>query len=220
MSVIKNKVNRNKSVGNEENKHLIKNNRTLISSFFITVLTGLAIENSIEPLWIVVKEGLKNIDLLLGYIFFITTIRFFVGNQLHLYHFEKKSSSNDLMWILDFLFILSEHILLIFAAKSCSIDISTESFGNFFNFILLIILVDIFWVLVQFITNILWVDWKRKIPWPWFIINSLTILSFLVISNYFICYSRIGLISCTTIFTIAAIADLYYVDHYNLLRQK
>ena len=122
------------------------------------------------------------------------------------------------MWILDFLFILSEHILLIFVAKSCSIDISTESHANFFNFILLILLVDIFWISIQFITNVLWVSWKRKIPWPWFIINYLTILSFLVITKYFICYSRIGLVSCAIIFTIAAIADLYYVDYCNLLR--
>jgi hypothetical protein len=217
MSVIKNNVNR-KSVGNEEYKNLIRNRRTLISSFFITVLTGLAIEGSIEPLWIVLKEGLKSMDLLLGYIFFITTIRFFVGNQLHLYDFEKESDLNDFMWILDFLFILSEHILLIFVAKSCSIDISIESHANFFNFILLILLVDIFWISIQFITNVLWVSWKRKIPWPWFIINYLTILSFLVITKYFICYSRIGLISCAIIFTIAAIADLYYVDYCNLLR--
>jgi len=200
----------------------IKRKRTLISSFFITVLTGIALGNCVDPIWeIFIKNGFTiGINLILPYIFILTTIRFFVGNQIHLANIEEEPNLFNRIWLFDFLFIVLESFIIIFTSKSCSLEICINTKVDFFFFMILLLSTDVIWIFSQFLLGIIHKRWKRKkIPWQWALLNTITIILILLIKKN-ILYCRFEIILLGTIFTIAAIIDVILVDVYGLLKEE
>lgn len=201
----------------------IKRRRTVISSFFITVLFGIAFKESAAPIWEILKAtGIYNpsVDWILPYIFIITAIRFFIGNQLHLLEIEKEPALSPFIWLLDFGFIVLESFIFIFIAKTCSLKISVNIKAGFFDFIKILLIIDISWLILQILLGIIHKKWKRKVcPLGWAILNIFTIGIILTFSYKDILYNWIGLIILASIFTMAAIIDVIIMDHYGLLRR-
>lgn len=201
----------------------IERRKTIISSFFITVLTGIAFDQSTEPLWEIFKEkGLfLGMDWIMPYIFVTITIRFFIGNQLHLLSIEKEPELFEWIWLFDFVFILSEAFILIFAGKACSLNASLSAKTGFFFFIGALLIVDILWVSLQITLGEISVKWKRKkAPLGWLILNTFGVLSLITLTHFDVLYNKIGLILSGTIFTVAAVVDVLMIDYYGLLKKE
>jgi len=200
----------------------IERKRTIISSFFITILTGIAFHHSVSPIWEIFREkGLSlSIEWVIPYIFIITTIRFFIGNQLHILNVEKQLDLFEWIWLFDFTFITAEAFILIFAGTSCSLSICLNAKTDFFSFIRLLLIVDIIWIFFQIIFGIINKKWKRKVvPWGWGILNFGTLIFLLILGYKSVLYSKIGLALSGLTFTIATLVDVLLIDHYGLLKK-
>src|SRR5438094_3004302 len=87
--------------------------RAFIVTILVAAMTGVAFQEMVSAVGEEFRSGALTIGtLLLALVFFLTTIRFFVGAALHL-------TSNDLVkapgfiWMYDLVFILFETLLLI-----------------------------------------------------------------------------------------------------------
>ena len=88
--------------------------RNLLSSFFVTLLIGLAYQEMISPVRASVRAyGVRLDTFLIMSIFFMTSMRFFVGNQLHLLS-ESHASMPGLVWFYDLMVIIVQSVVLIF----------------------------------------------------------------------------------------------------------
>ena len=194
--------------------------RTLISSFFITVLIAVALEHSAEPMFEILKtKGLASAtDWLMPFIFLVTTMRFYIGNQLYLREIEEAEGLSPLMWLTDFAFILAESFLAIFMAKLCTLTASATSKMGFFTTVMYLLLMDIVWISFQALSGRVTKNWKRsRVPWGWALLNIATVVVLLVSEE--ILYKPSGLRVAAVVFGISAIVDVYKMDYYGLLRR-
>ena len=81
----------------------LSDKRNVISSIFIAMLITLAYAETFPP----VRESVRTHGLTLGtiilfFVFFLTSMRFFIGNQLHLLSESCVRMRGD-MWLYDFL---------------------------------------------------------------------------------------------------------------------
>ena len=90
--------------------------RNLLSSIFVTLLIGLAYQEMISP----VRESIRATGLTWGtfvlfLVFFLTTMRFFIGAQLHLIS-ESLLKLPGRVWFFDFIFIVLEMVVMVYSA--------------------------------------------------------------------------------------------------------
>lgn len=201
----------------------IEKRRTIISSFFITVLTAIALDNCADAISKMFAErGLSpNIDWVLPYIFIVTIIRFFMGNQLHLLNIEKQVSLSEWIWLLDFTVIVVESLLFIFIGKTCSLENGLKVKQTFFSLIIILLLVDVVWISLQILMGRVKKKWKREVvPGGWGLLNMCTVLFLILFSYENILYNNAELILFGALFTIAAYIDVKLIDHYGLLKKR
>lgn len=201
----------------------IEKRRTIISSFFITVLTAIALDNCVDAvLKMFAERGLSpNIDWVLPYIFIVTIIRFFMGNQLHLLNIEKQPTLYEGIWLFDFIFIVGESLLFIFVGKTCALENDLNPRQAFFSFIKFLLLIDVLWISLQILMGRVKKKWKREVvPWGWGLLNICTVLFLFLFSCKNILYKDTGLILSGVLFTIAAYIDIKLIDHYGLLKKR
>jgi len=105
--------------------------RNLLSSFFVTLLIALAYQEMIVP----VRESVRTSGMTLGTfllmtIFFVTTMRFFVGNQLHLLS-ESLVKMPGLVWFYDLMVIIIQSVVLTFLGGVSSVEVNRQTSMDF-----------------------------------------------------------------------------------------
>lgn len=202
-------------------KHDIKRNekRNLLSSFFISLLIGLAFQNMVIIAQDSINnEGVRLNNLILSSIFFLTGLRFFIGNLLHLLS-DSFSKLRGGVWLYDLTIIVFQSTIIAFLAGVSTVEKSLNSTVDFFNLLIVLYLLDIVWIISQWFLGIFLISWRRVfIPWVWAVLNTILLALIFIIrfitADY---YSKNGLILLLIVNLIAFIVDVVFVDYYDVL---
>lgn len=191
--------------------------RKTLSSLFLGMLAVIAYDHLIEP----VRESirLKGFSLeivLLAAVFFFTSMRFVIGNQLHLLS-DELMQMDGVVWFYDFLFISFETTLFVFLAETTSVEESLLANFDFVEILILIYLFDILWIASQYLFGRLSRDWKRKkIPWEWAALNLALTMAMGIIYLINGTFYSINSLLFVALLNFAAFGlDAWYMDIYS-----
>jgi hypothetical protein len=193
--------------------------RKVLSSFFFTVLLGHAYAALVPQIQGLLRLGdvsFENLALLGA--FFCISIRFFIGNQLHLLD----KSVNHLpgsMWLYDVMVITMQAVALIALAGTCSVDISKNSDFGFLEVTIGLYAMDIIWIASLWFLGEIKPAWKRGfIPWGWAILNTVLIFLTILISQAMADpYSTVGMALILLMNIIAFLVDVVLIDFHKAL---
>jgi len=193
--------------------------RNVISSIFIAMLIALAYAETFPP----VRESVRTYGLTLGtiilfFVFFLTSMRFFIGNQLHLLSEYCVRMRGD-MWLYDFLIIALQTLVLCFLGGLSSVDINYKVQIDFVDLLIFLYAFDIAWVISQKVLGVVFHSWRRDfIPWAWAILNGL-LMTAIIVLRFIVgdIYSNIGLIWLGILSIIAFMMDIILIDHYDII---
>lgn len=194
--------------------------RNLISSIFIAVLIGIGFQETVSP----VRESFRASGFTLGTaalltIFFLTSLRFFIGNQLHLMN-ERLTTLPGWIWFYDFAVVVLQCGILIFIAGNTSVKENELARLDFITLLILLYVIDILWIGSQWLTGRIRQEWKRPmVPWAWCILNMGLIAS-LTIIRYFSGdsqYSDIAMVLFLLANVVAFVVDVILIDYYDLI---
>lgn len=200
--------------------HTSADKRNLLSSVFIGLLLALAYQEMVPP----ARESFRSdgptfgLAILLS-IFFLTTMRFFIGAILHLV-------SDDLVklpgghWFIDFMVISVEMTIIIFMGGLVSIDANRSAKFGFFGLLTLLYLVDVLWIFGQWLAGKVKPDLKRPfIPSRWGYLNTVLIVVMLVA---FLLWRDLYAFPALIVLGIANVGafvvDVILIDQYKVLR--
>jgi len=213
----------------EESRYLMEDakkqqieKRNLLSSFFVTLLIALAYQEMIVP----VRESVRTSGMTLGTfllmtIFFVTTMRFFVGNQLHLLS-ESLVKMPGLVWFYDLMVIIIQSVVLTFLGGVSSVEVNRQTSVDFIQLLIILYVIDVAWIISQWILGKILPKWRRAfIPWAWAILNSILVIC-IVVLGFFVDdkYSTFGIIILFVLNFIGFIVDVVLVDYYDALQEK
>jgi len=192
--------------------------RNLVSSVFITILLGVAYQEMVGP----AKASLQLSGLSLGLIayfsiFILTTLRFFIGSQIHIS--DHLMQMGGKLWFFDLTFISLEMTVMIFMASVSSPDASKIARIPFSHYLITLYSIDVAWIMLQWILAKIWSSWERSFfPWAWALLNSILILLVISIPPIFGGIDTpSGLIAFLTINSVAFVIDVFLVDYYGVL---
>ena len=192
--------------------------RTLVSSVFITILLGVAYQEMVGP----AKESLQLSGLSLGLIayfsiFILTTLRFFIGSQVHIS--DHLLEMGGKFWFFDLTFVALEMAVMIFMGSVSSPDASRLARIPFTHYLIALYAIDVAWIVLQWILAKVWKSWARAFfPWAWGLLNSILILSVILIPPIFGGVDTpSGVIAFLVINLVAFVIDVLLVDHYGVL---
>jgi len=193
--------------------------RNIISSVFIAILIGLAYAEMFPP----VRESVRTHGLTVGtvamfFVFFLTSMRFFIGNQLHLLSEACVRMRGD-MWLYDFLIITYQTLILCFLGGLSSVDINYRVQIDFIDLLIFLYAVDIVWIVSQKLLGLFFKGWNREfIPWAWAILNGLLVVGIVVLRLLIDdIFSNQGLIWLGVLSLVAFILDIILIDHYDII---
>lgn len=193
--------------------------RNLLSSFFVTLLIGLAYQEMIGPVRASVRaSGIRLDTFLIMSIFFMTSMRFFVGNQLHLLS-ESLASMPGLVWFYDLMVIIAQSVVLIFLGGLSSAEINHQVHVGFAQLLITLYFIDVVWIISQWLFGKIFLTWHRSfIPWDWAILNSVLIIG-IILLQFFVkdLYSGYGVVILFVLNLIAFIVDVILVDYYDAI---
>lgn len=193
--------------------------RNLLSSFFVTVLIGIAFQEMVSTIKTpIITDGITINNSFLGFTFFLVSIRFFIGNQLHLSS-ESFLESPGLLWLFDLLVIIVQSIILIFLGGLCIVSKNLNTSIGFKEFLVILFSIDVFWLFAQWIMGKIVKKWKRhSIPWEWAKLNGVLLVFLLLLDVFFDdVYSDLGLVFLMMTNLIAFIIDVILIDHYETI---
>jgi hypothetical protein len=151
-------------------------------------------------------------------IFFLTSIRFFIGAQLHLLS-DRLLEMGGFVWFYDFMWIVIEMTVMAFMGGVSSVKASSEARIDFFTFLIVLYSIDVAWIVSQYLLGKPWKYFRRQfIPWRWAILNSF-LIAFILLLQHFTkdLYSTTGLIWLLVLNIGAFVIDVILVDYYNVL---
>lgn len=194
--------------------------RNLISTIFLDLLVAVAYSEMVAPVWDSLGGAHRAATLLLFGIFFLTSIRFVIGNYVHLTGLDPALGSK--VWFHDFAWLALQSLLLIAMGHVCSVEESAKGPIGFVGLLILLYSVDIGWISSQWALGRLSSPWRRpKIPWQWAILNLLLIGG--------IALARVGFadlyapVSMSVLFGLSVvgfIVDVFEVDYAGLFRRR
>jgi len=194
--------------------------RNLISSVFIGLLLALAYQEMVPPARESFRaEGLSAGLLILLLIFFLTTMRFFIGAILHLVS-DSLLSLGGGHWFIDFMVISLEMTLVIFMGGLTSVAANREAKLDFFVLLVFLYAVDVLWIAGQSIAGKLRYSWRRPfIPSGWAYLNSALIVGMVLIRLAFQDpFSSWAIVLLGMANVAAFVIDVILIDHYRVLR--
>lgn len=192
--------------------------RNLLSSIFMVMLIGLAYQEMVAP----VRESLRLSGITLGIvllfsIFFMTSMRFFMGNQLHLLS-DSLVRMKGKVWLFDLMVIIFQTTIMVFWGGVCSVEVSRNAKIGFVDYLIALYCVDVLWITSQWTFGKFLKDWKRSfIPWAWGVLNLILIICIAILRLIVDIYSDVGLILLTILNGVAFIVDVMLVDYYDVL---
>jgi len=201
------------------NNALLIEKRNTVATVFITILMGMAYVEMFEPIRESVRHnGFTWPTILLALTFFFLSMRFFVGNQLHLMNQNVVSMRGD-MWLYDFLLITFETILLCFLGGLMSIEVNHSTKINFVQLMLFLYAVDVAWVLSLWVIGLVAKKWRRTyVPWAWAILNTFVFISIFLLYHFMPdIFSLLGLLLLFLINIFAFFLDIFLIDQHSLI---
>jgi hypothetical protein len=146
-------------------------------------------------------------------VFFLTAIRFFVGNQLNLLK-QSISKPHGPSWYYDVTMVSLQSAILIFLGNVASLEESQHSKIGFVKALVALYVIDVFWIASRMMLGRRWEHWKPepKTKW-WALLNSL-LVAFILLGGLFFggIYSSAGLISLGVVNLVAFVIDLKMTD--------
>jgi hypothetical protein len=215
-----------KIVGNDfglsaEERDAQVNRRSAVSTVFIGFVIGLAITESVASVRDEIgKSGITSKNFVLFVVFMLTTIRFFIGFQLHLMD-KRLLGMKGQVWFFDFIVIIIETMMLVFMAEVCTVDRS-KSIYSFGGLLALLLATDVVWVFIQWAAGRASPDWRRhQVLWGWGVsgVILLAVLGLFKLSPgglYSVGGMCEGLWGLLILNVGAFIFDLGMADHYDL----
>jgi cation transport ATPase len=193
--------------------------RNLISSFFVTLLIAIAYQEMITSVRESVRtSGFTLETFLLMSVFFLTTMRFFVGNQLHLLS-ESLVTMPGLVWFYDLMIIIIQSVVLAFLGGVSSVEANRQTSVDFVQLLIILYVIDVAWIISQWILGKILPKWRRVfIPWAWGILNSILVICIQAF-RFFVndIYSTFGIVVLFVLNLIGFIIDVVLVDYYDTL---
>lgn len=193
--------------------------RNFLSSVFVVILIGLAYQEMVTP----IRESIRSSGITLGTVilfsvFFLTSMRFFMGNQLHLMSEDLLKAKGE-VWFYDLMVIILQTTTMVFLGGVSSVEASRNAKIGFVELLIALYAIDVLWILSQWGLGRVLKNWRRNfIPWAWGILNTVLIVSMallrLIVGDL---YSNIGLIGLGVLNGIAFIIDVMLVDYYDVL---
>ena len=176
----------------EDRRTRIHRRRHLISEVLVAALVAVAYEQPVSVVITAVHNdgGISTKSLALFVVFFLTVLRFFIGDILHLDEDELSEPRDDLAdkgaearWFFDLAWIVLEFMILIFLGHLVSLEESQHVSIGFFGLLIVLMAVDVSWICAMGImsclgnkykTHPLWGLWRRttKTPWGWAMLNA------------------------------------------------
>jgi cation transport ATPase len=193
--------------------------RNLISSFFVTLLIAIAYQEMITSVRESVRtSGFTLETFLLMSVFFLTTMRFFVGNQLHLLS-ESLVTMPGLVCFYDLMIIIIQSVVLAFLGGVSSVEANRQTSVDFVQLLIILYVIDVAWIISQWILGKILPKWRRVfIPWAWGILNSILVICIQAF-RFFVndIYSTFGIVVLFVLNLIGFIIDVVLVDYYDTL---
>lgn len=194
--------------------------RNLLAQLFVVLLIGLAYQEMIPPVRDTVRQqGITFPTIALFAVFFLTSLRFFIGAQLHLVD-ENITRGGSYVWLFDFIIIAFEMIIFVFLGGLTSLQANAGAHFDFVQLLMFIYVVDILWVVLQFALEKAHSNWARaSIPWKWAAINLGALV--IIVPVYFStvgAFTTLGLWILLIVNTIAFVLDVIQVDYFNVMR--
>ena len=195
-------------------------NKNLLSSFFITLL----ITSAYGEMTLSIKDAIQtdafNLEIMfLPAVFFFVSVRFFVGNQLHLLD-DSLAKLPGLVWLYDLMVIICQCIILFLLGGLTSAEGNRSVPITFLDLLILLYVIDVLWIVSQWALKKVFRSWNREfIPWAWAILNSVLIGLFFLLDFVFadVISSRIGLISLLLLSVLGFVVDVVLIDYYDVL---
>jgi hypothetical protein len=161
----------------------VRRRRLLISGVLVTGLIAVAYS---EPVGVVREavqtEGVSIQAFSLFIVYFLTVLRFFIGDILHLEEDELTGSHAQVKWFFDLCFIIPECVILIFLGELTSLQENATSRIGFFDLLATLLVVDVVWIMLMAGLNRLYKMrpdgsfsglWAREnIPYGWALLNG------------------------------------------------
>jgi hypothetical protein len=192
--------------------------RNFISSVFIGILIAVAYQEMVPP----VRNSVRANGITLGtsvlfLVFFLTSMRFFIGNQFHLVS-SSLARLPGKIWFYDFTVIVIQTAILIFMGGICSLESCVNARIGFVDLLLVLYIIDVLWISSQWALGKLLSSWQRPfIPWAWAILNTALVVGMVIlrmVERDFYCPVSLGWLGALN--TIAFVIDVVLVDYYGL----
>src|SRR5262249_41877160 len=193
--------------------------RREITSVFIAFLTAVAYQEMVAPVRDSVQShGLNWTVVALFIVFFVTTIRFLIGCHLHLTSDELMRGPGRL-WFFDLVTITLEMTAIIFMGGLTSAEASRRSPYGFFGILFALYILDVLWVVLQWIMHLGLRGWRRRvIPWQWAVLNTLLLGSMSVVWRWKgDPLDVVALCFMVGINVVGFFVDIVLIDRYQLL---
>lgn len=193
--------------------------RNLLSSFFITLLIGIAFQEMISTIkGPIIADGMNINNSFLGLTFFFISIRYFIGNQLHLFS-ESFLKLPGILWLYDLIVIIVQSTILIFLGNLCTVPLNFNVQLGFLEFIVILLSLDVFWICSQWFMGKIVKKWERNnIPWIWAILNFVLIIAIVLIERILDnAYSNLGLTLLLIANLVAFVIDVILIDYYDAI---
>ena len=190
----------------------------LLSSFFVTVLIGLAYQEMIGPVRESVRaSGITAGTLILLVVFFLVSMRFFIGNQLHLLD-AKLIAMPGRVWFYDLMWIIVQCIALIFLGGVASVEVNRQIHIGFIELLVGLYAIDVLWIASQWLLGQMARSWhRRSIPWEWAIVNAALVVAVLLLQAMVTDpYGTPALLVLLAFNTVAFAVDIFLVDRHRM----
>ncbi len=200
----------------------IAERRNTVSSIFVGLLLALAYQEMIVPARTSIREDGLTLGLaFLLLIFFLTTIRFFIGAILHLVSPHIREGTG-LHWLIDFTVISLEMTVMIFLGGLTSVKENRAATFDFFTLLTTLYAIDVVWIVAQWLLGLFRRKWRRTfIPWGWAYLNTgliALILATRAATGDPFQMPAIAILGFLN--SVAFVIDVVLVDHYRILRPE
>ena len=215
----KSSASNNEAIKEGKARKALVEKRNLISSVFVAMLLGVAYQEMLDPVRDSVRSsGLRPVTVFLALSFFFTSIRFFIGNQLHLLSASSENIRGDI-WLYDFLVIVIQSIFICFLGGASTEEVNRVAHVNFYDLLIVLYLLDILWVLSQAVLGNLIKAWERSsIPWPWAILNTaLLVGTFIIYQSFTDAFGFWSLATLAALNIAGFLIDIILLDQYHIV---
>lgn len=194
--------------------------RNLVSSFFVTLLIGIAFQEMVSTVRESVRStGLSMETCLLVLAFFMNAMRFFIGNIIHLIS-SSLEKMPGMLWFYDLIIITIQSMIIIFTGGLCSVESNLLTTIGFYPLLILLYLIDTLWIVSQWLIGLAAPTWRRhRVPWEWALLNAFSAiclgLAALLLNDW---YAMTGILILFVVSLVGFVADVFLVDHSGILK--